>query len=132
MKTLELIGAIITLIGAIFLLLGSLGLLRMPDVYNRIQAGTKASTLGTILSLLGIGIIVPAWYGKVIILIVFVLLTNPVSSHVLARAAHFIGIPLTDKTIIDKLEVVEKLNVDKLKEEEPEFKTITNFSTDNK
>ena len=130
MEILQLIGAIITLIGAMFLFLGSLGLLRMPDVYNRIQAGTKASTLGTILSLLGVGIIMPMWYGKIIILIVFVLLTNPVSSHVLARAAHFIGIPLSSKTIIDKLEVVEKLNVDKLKEDEPDFKPITNFSLD--
>lgn len=130
MENLDFIGAIITLIGAIFLFLGSLGLLRMPDVYNRIQAGTKASTLGTILSLLGIGIIMPGWYGKIIILIVFVLLTNPVSSHVLARAAHFIGIPLTEKTVIDKLEVVEKLKVEKLKEEGPELTPLTNLSTD--
>ena len=127
---LEILGAIITLIGAIFLFLGSLGLLRMPDVFNRIQAGTKASTLGTILSLLGIGIIMPHWYGKIIILIVFVLITNPVSSHVLARAAHYIKIPLSDKTIIDKLEVVEKLKIDKLKTEEPELKTISEFSPD--
>lgn len=132
METLKIIGAIITLIGSIFLFLGALGLLRMPDVYNRIQAGTKASTLGTILSLLGIGMIMPGWYGKIIILIVFVLLTNPVSSHVLARAAHYIGIPLTDKTIVDKLEVVEKLKVDKLKEECPELKTISHFSPQNK
>ncbi|MCF8373774.1 MAG: monovalent cation/H(+) antiporter subunit G [Bacteroidales bacterium] len=132
METLKIIGAIITLIGSIFLFLGALGLLRMPDVYTRIQAGTKASTLGTILSLLGIGMIIPGWYGKIIILIVFVLLTNPVSSHVLARAAHYIGIPLSDKTIVDKLEVVEKLKVDKLKEESPELKTISNFSPQNK
>ena len=41
----ELFGEIITGIGVLFLLLGNFGILRLPDVYNRIQAGTKASTL---------------------------------------------------------------------------------------
>lgn len=132
MEILKIAGALVTLTGAVFLFLGALGLLRMPDVYNRIQAGTKASTLGTILSLLGIGMIHPHWYGKIIILIVFVIITNPVSSHVLARAAHFTGIPLTKKSIIDKLEVVEKLQIDKLKEEELELKTFTGINIDNK
>ena len=43
------------------------------------------------------------WAGKIVVLIIFVLVTNPVSSHVLARAAHHIGIPLTSKTVVDKL-----------------------------
>ncbi len=103
MEILQIIGAFITLAGSIFLFLGALGLMRMPDVYNRIQAGTKATTLGTMLSLLGLGFIMPGWFGKIIILIVFVLITNPVSSHVLARAAHFSGIPLSPKTVVDKL-----------------------------
>lgn len=103
MEILHTIGAIVSLIGAVFLFLGSLGLLRMPDAYNRIQAGTKASTLGTMLSLLGLGMIMPGWFGKIVILIIFVLITNPVSSHVLARAAHFSGIPLSPKTVVDKL-----------------------------
>ena len=132
MEILKIAGAFVTLLGSVFLFLGALGLLRMPDVYNRIQAGTKASTLGTILSLLGIGMIHPHWYGKIIILIVFVIITNPVSSHVLARAAHFTGIPLTKKSIIDKLEVVEKLQIDKLKEEELELKTFTGINIETK
>ncbi len=103
MEILQIIGAFITLAGSIFLFLGALGLMRMPDVYNRIQAGTKATTLGTMLSLFGLGLIMPGWFGKIIILIVFVLITNPVSSHVLARAAHFSGIPLSPKTVVDKL-----------------------------
>jgi len=75
----------------------------MPDAYNRMQTGTKASTLGTILTLLGLGIIVPSWFGKVFILIMFVMITNPVSSHTLARAAHFVGIKLSEKTVSDVL-----------------------------
>ncbi|MBN2765372.1 MAG: Na+/H+ antiporter subunit G [Paludibacteraceae bacterium] len=104
METLKIIGAIITLIGSLFLLLGSIGLIRMPDVFTRIQAGTKASTLGTLLSLLGLGIIYFDMAGKIFLLIVFILITNPVSSHMLARAAHFIGVKKADLTVVDKLE----------------------------
>ena len=99
-----LTGSIVTLVGAIFIFLGSLGLVRMPDIYNRLQTGTKASTLGTILSIAGIAIMNPAWAGKAFILISFVMMTNPVSSHTLARAAHHIGIALSKKTVIDRLQ----------------------------
>ncbi|MBS3768705.1 MAG: monovalent cation/H(+) antiporter subunit G [Bacteroidales bacterium] len=102
MDILAVIGAFITLAGSIFLLLGSIGLLRMPDCYNRIQAGTKASTLGTILSFTGILLIMPGWWGKLLILIISVIITNPVSSHVLARASHHIRVPLTKATLVDK------------------------------
>lgn len=105
----ELIGAIITLAGSIFLFLGALGILRMPDVYNRMQAGTKATTLGSILFLLGISIghYECGCFGKIVILILFIIFTNPISSNTLARAAHFIGIKLTKRTVKDDLEVDE-------------------------
>jgi multicomponent Na+:H+ antiporter subunit G len=96
-----LIGAIITLLGAVFIFLGALGIMRMPDVYNRMQAGTKATTLGSMLSLLGIGLAMPGWLPKLILLIVFIIITNPISSHALARAAHHSGIKLTRKSIRD-------------------------------
>lgn len=101
----ELAGAIITLIGSLFLFLGALGLLRMPDIFNRMQAGTKASTLGTILFLIGIafGQHEAATIGKIVILILFIIFTNPLSSHALARAAHFLGLPLAEKTVKDDL-----------------------------
>lgn len=87
-------GAFFVLAGSVFLFLGSLGVIRMPDSYNRIQAGTKASTLGTILTLLGIAFLEPTWWGKMFILIIFVIITNPVSSHVLARASLHINVPM--------------------------------------
>ena len=77
----------------------------MPDTYNRIQTGTKATTLGTILILIGLAFLHPAWTLKLIILIFFVMLTNPVSSHALARAAHSIGTAETESTVIDQLEI---------------------------
>lgn len=89
----ELIGAVLTLIGALFLLLASLGLIRMPDVYNRMQAGTKATTLGSILIFAGFAVLAPANWPRLVILIVFIFLTNPLSSHALARSAHYQGVP---------------------------------------
>jgi multicomponent Na+:H+ antiporter subunit G len=98
-----IIGGVLAIGGSLFLLLGSIGLIRMPDAYNRIQAGTKASTLGTILSLAGLFFVYPDWFGKLLILILFVMITNPVSSHVLARAAYYTMVPLTKITKVDKL-----------------------------
>jgi multicomponent Na+:H+ antiporter subunit G len=100
----DLIGSLFLLGGAIFLFSAGLGVLRMPDTYNRIQTGTKATTLGTILILIGLAFLHPAWTFKLIILIFFVMLTNPVSSHALARAAHAIGTAETESTVIDVLD----------------------------
>jgi len=108
MEMLQIIGAVIALIGSLFLFLGALGILRMPDSFNRIQAGTKATTLGTILFLAGLVFYHPEWSGKLIVLILFILFTNPISSNVLARAAHFAGIPMTAKTSVDKLKEVKE------------------------
>ena len=102
--SLDIIGALFLLAGTLFLLLGGVGLVRMPDVYNRIQAGTKATTLGTLLSLLGVGFLHPEWSLKLLLIGVFLLFTNPLSSQVLARAAHRIGIRKAEATRIDRLE----------------------------
>ncbi len=97
------IGSIISIVGAIFLFLGALGILRMPDVYNRMQAGTKATTVGSILSIIGLGMVHTEWLVKLMLLVLFILVTNPISSNVLARAAHLAGIKLTEKSIRDNL-----------------------------
>ncbi len=103
MEWVRLGGAFVALIGSIFLFLGALGIVRMPDLYNRMQAGTKSTTLGSILTLLGIGLYHWPWFWQTFILVTFLVTTNPLSSHALARAAHFKGIPLTPKSIEDKL-----------------------------
>ncbi len=99
----ETIGSIIILVGAFFLFSAGVGLLRMPDTYTRIQAGTKASTLGNILVLAGLGFHHPDWAPKLLVIAAFVLLTNPLSSHALSRAAHAIGIPMAPSTVVDAL-----------------------------
>jgi len=96
-------GGIVSLFGSLFLLLGALGVVRMPDLFNRIQAGTKATTLGTMLFLAGIAIAEPSWIPKLLLLVLFIIFTNPVSSHVLARSAHHAGIRMSDRTVADHL-----------------------------
>jgi len=96
-------GNLLLILGSFFLFSAGLGVLRMPDTYNRIQTGTKATTLGTILILIGLAFLHPAWTFKLIILVFFVMLTNPVSSHALARASHTIGIHETESTVVDQL-----------------------------
>ena len=109
MTYVKLTGEIFLMIGSFSLFVAAIGLLRMPDVYNRVQTGTKASTLGAIMSFLGIGLMAvdhwdeTNWIGRVIVLIVFIFLTNPVSSHVLMRAAYAMKIPLSKITTVDKL-----------------------------
>ena len=61
-EILEYIGMAFILIGGIFLFLGALGILRMPDLYTRLQAGTKASTLGAMSTILGVGFLHPEWF----------------------------------------------------------------------
>src|ERR1700744_4625153 len=99
----DLIGSVFILAGAVFLFSAGLGLLRMPDAYTRIQAGTKASTLGNMLVLIGLAFYHPSWTFRLILLIYFVLVTNPVSSHALSRAAWLIRPPMTSSTVTDAL-----------------------------
>ena len=86
-------GNILMVIGAVFLGLGGFGVFRMPDVFNRIQAGTKATTLGAFSLLLGVGFINPEWIVKILLIIVFIAITNPVGSSALARAAYKKDVP---------------------------------------
>jgi multicomponent Na+:H+ antiporter subunit G len=103
MEILKIAGGIFSILGSVFLLLAAIGLVRMPDVYNRIQAGTKATTFGTLLFLIGIGLSNPTWFPKILVLIIFIFITNPISSHIIARSAHQTGIPLAEQTVVDKL-----------------------------
>ena len=113
----DIIGNLLLITGSLFLFAAGLGVLRMPDTYNRIQTGTKATTLGSITVLIGLAFLHPAWTLKLIILIFFVMLTNPVSSHALARASHSIGIHKTKTMVIDQLGIAEnKANKESAKE----------------
>ncbi len=102
----EIIGMIIIGVGVAFDTFGCVGLLRLPTVYNRLQAGTKCVTFGTCGILFGIFVMkgFSSMGMKALIGIPFVLLTSPVAAHAVARGAHIFGVKLGDKKIIDRYE----------------------------
>ena len=100
----ETIGIIFIFVGIVFDFFGCLGLIRLPDIYNRLQASTKCVTLGTVSILFGLFLVsgLSATGIKAILCIGFLILTAPVSAHALARAAHRSGVKLWDKSVCDK------------------------------
>jgi len=99
-----IIGYIFITVGAIFDFFGCMGLVRLPDVYNRLQAATKCVTLGTIFILAGTAIVTadPAISIKAGLCAVFVLITSPTGAHALARGAYLSGVKLWEKSVVDK------------------------------
>ncbi len=100
----ELIGFIFIIIGLGFDFFGCIGLIRFPDIYNRLQAATKCVTLGTCSILLGLLMFkgLSAAGIKAVLCIMFVILTSPVAAHALARGAHKGGVKLWEKSVCDK------------------------------
>ncbi len=82
----DILGYVFIFLGVIFLLISSIGLLRMPDTLSRIHAGTKASTLGTLLVVIGAICLEPTLWLKLSLLALFILFTNPLSSSILAKS----------------------------------------------
>lgn len=96
---------IFSLLGAIFVLLASIGLLRMPDSYLRISVTTKAATLG-----IGLLLIAAAIHFKdfsittrVLAIILFMLLTAPVSGHLIGRTSYLSGVRLWKDSVMDDM-----------------------------
>jgi len=94
MDPLRIISMLVVAAGAFFLLVGSVGIIRLPDFYARTHATSKSDTLGLMLVLAGLAI----YEGfdlnsvKLLLVLVFVVLTNPVGAHALARAALKFGL----------------------------------------
>ncbi len=105
-EILELAGMVLIGIGIAFDFFGVLGLVRLPDVYNRLQAATKCVTFGTAGILLGVFLIegFTVFGFKAVLGIIFVFLTSPVAAHAISRAAHRSGIRLSEKTVVDQYE----------------------------
>jgi multicomponent Na+:H+ antiporter subunit G len=100
----NIFGLIFIIVGLAFDLFGCLGLVRLPDVYNRLQAATKCVTMGTCSILFGSFLIVgfTAAGMKALLCIVFLMLTAPVAAHAIARGAHRSGIPLCPGSVVDR------------------------------
>jgi multicomponent Na+:H+ antiporter subunit G len=91
---LQLLGLVILWAGVIFCALGVVGLLRLPDVYCRLHASGKISTVGLCGLLIGAALLMPSVALKVMGLGVFLIISSPVSSHAIALAAYRLGVPM--------------------------------------
>jgi multicomponent Na+:H+ antiporter subunit G len=92
-------------IGSFCALVGATGILRLPDVYNRLHAQTVVVVGGAMTAMLGGGILggISLFTLKAIVIALFVFLTAPVASHAIARAAHKSGVRLWRYSVVDKL-----------------------------
>ena len=102
----DLLTAALWVIGAAFALLAAVGVLRMPDVFTRMQASTKASTLGLGCLLIGAALQLADFASLIRIASIgaFLLLTTSVAAHVIARASYLADVPLWDGTVLDERE----------------------------
>lgn len=101
----DIVASIAVVSGVLLGVLSAVGILRMPDVYIRLQVASKASSLGVALLMLGVaahfeelGVTVRA-----LLVVVFLFLTAPVAAHVIGRAAYLTGVPLAPGTDPDEL-----------------------------
>lgn len=93
------------LLSAAFVLLAALGLWRFDDVFSRIHAATKATTLGVLLVVAGAALRVEASGDIMRLLLAAILqfISAPVAGHMLGRAAYWAGTPLARDTAVDHL-----------------------------
>ncbi|MDD4029222.1 MAG: monovalent cation/H(+) antiporter subunit G [Caldisericia bacterium] len=122
----EIVSNIFIFIGVVFMILGCVGLVRLPDVYNRLQAATKSVTLGVCSMLLGVIILkgFSPMSGKAFLCIVFILITSPTSAHALARGAYKSKVRLCKNTVCDQYDFgrKEELTIPQNPDEESQSK----------
>jgi multicomponent Na+:H+ antiporter subunit G len=99
-----IVGALI-LFGAFFALVASVGILRLPDLYTRMHAASKAGTLGSGLILVALAVYAQdlATATRALAAVVFFLLTAPLGAHLLARAAYMAGYRMWGGSIHDDM-----------------------------
>lgn len=98
------IPGLLVLIGSAFTFVAAVGLLRLPDLYTRMHAASKAGTLGSCVMLIALAFHAhdPAVAMRSIVGVMFFLLTAPISAHLLAKAAHAAGFPLWERSASDE------------------------------
>jgi multicomponent Na+:H+ antiporter subunit G len=100
----EYIGTVLIAVGLVFDLFGCVGLVRLPDIYTRLQAATKCVTLGTCMILIGVAVLcgLDATGVKALLCMAFVLVTSPTAAHAIARGAHKSGVALAEPKVVDR------------------------------
>jgi multicomponent Na+:H+ antiporter subunit G len=101
----DLLATLAVVLGTALGLLSAIGIVRMSDVYIRLQVASKASSLGIALLMLGVAAHFDTLSVTVraLMVVVFLFLTAPVAAHVIGRAAYLTGVPVSDATKVDEL-----------------------------
>ena len=102
----EIITVVFIILGTFFMCVAAVGINRMPDLYLRMSATTKAATLGAGFMLLAAVVHFIYDIGvstRALATILFLLATAPVAAHMIGRAAYFNGIPLWQDSVVDEL-----------------------------
>jgi multicomponent Na+:H+ antiporter subunit G len=101
----EIVVSVLLLLGGGFILLAGIGIIRMPDLFSRMQAATKSGTLGIGIMMVAMAVHFDdlAVTARSLLVIVFFFITAPVAAHMIARAAYFVGVPLWEGTVRDEL-----------------------------
>lgn len=101
----ELATCFFMLTGAIFSLIAAVGIFRMPDLFTRMQAAAKTSTLGVGCTILSVAIYFSdtGVTTRAVLVILFLFLTAPVAAHMIARAGYISGLRLWDKSVADEM-----------------------------
>ena len=92
-------------IGLAFSLSGAVGILRMPDVYTRLQCSSKNVTMGALPLLAAVVVdqgLVSSYGSRALLVALLVLVVNPLSAHALARAAYRTGVPMWPGSVVDQ------------------------------
>ncbi|MFT4777449.1 MAG: multicomponent K+:H+ antiporter subunit G [Oleispira sp.] len=103
----ELVVSVLLVVGAVFVFIGSLGLAKLPDFYTRLHGPTKATTLGMGCLLIASMILVTYQKGYLsmheLLITLFLIITAPVTAHMLAKTAMHHGLRILDQTSKKKL-----------------------------
>jgi multicomponent Na+:H+ antiporter subunit G len=95
----------LAVIGLAFTLSGAVGILRMPDVYSRIQCSSKTVTMGTLPMLIALVVgkgLISSYGSRALLVAALLLILNPAASHALARAAYKSGVPMWPGAVTDE------------------------------
>jgi multicomponent Na+:H+ antiporter subunit G len=101
----DVLSAVLMLTGVALAVVAALGLVRFPDVFSRMHAATKPSTLGLLLITVGAAVRMDQGSDAVKLLLVaaFQFLTAPVAAHMIGRAAYRSGAGALDELVVDDL-----------------------------
>lgn len=103
--TLSIFAGLLILVGSAFAAIAALGLLRLPDIYTRMHAASKAGAVGSGMALLALALVSQSGAEalRAIAAIAFFLLTAPLSAHLLAKAAYAVGYNLWPGSVLDEM-----------------------------